>query len=135
MQQFKAFRSLFSIVLVCIVAWSGFSNPALAASNSTNLATGNSVTSFTEKLWHGFGLESFLDGFWNGFGNAAGGVTGAVVTCYAVDALIVPVAPPVGAYLSSACPGIGAIAGIAGKSAVKAEVSKDAYILERAMAH
>jgi len=53
--------------------------------------------------------------YWNGFLEAIGGVTGGAVgtvaTCYAVDAFIAPIAPPVALYLAGMCPTIGATVG------------------------
>lgn len=97
----KAFRSLFAVILSCLISWNIIATPAFAASDS-------------------FG--SFINGFWQALGGVFGAATGTVVTCYAVDTLIAPFAPPVAAYLAPMCPVIGgtvgAFGGAAGASAI-----------------
>lgn len=96
----KAFRSLFAVILTCLIAWNGFVTPAFAASDS---------------------VGSFTNGFWEGLGGVFGAATGTVVVCYTVDAVIAPVAPPVAAYLATMCPAIGlTVGGIGGAAAVNA---------------
>ena len=89
----KAFRSLFAVILSCVIAWNGFASPALAATSDS--------------------VDSFMNGFWY----VVGGATATVVTCYTVDFLIAPVAPPVAAYLATMCPAIGAAGGFGGFAA------------------
>jgi len=65
-----------------------------------------------------------MNGFWQGLGGVFGAVTGTLVTCYAVDVLIVPVAPPVAAYLATMCPAIGAtVGGFSGFTGVRSVVT------------
>ena len=92
----KAFRSLFAVILSCVIAWNGFASPAFAASDS---------------------VGSFINGFWYTVGGFLGGAAATVVTCYTVDVLIAPVAPPVAAYLATMCPAIGAAGGLGGFAA------------------
>jgi hypothetical protein len=88
------------VILSCVIAWNGFASPAFAASDS---------------------VGSFINGFWQAFGGVVGMATGTVVTCYAVDVLIAPVAPPVAAYLATMCPAIGAtVGGFGGVAGAKA---------------
>lgn len=96
----KVFRSFCSVILTCVIAWSCFSPPAFAASDPA---------------------DSFMNGFWQGLGGFFGAVTGTVVTCYAVDVLLLPVAPPVAAYLAPMCPAIGV--GVGSFAGAKAIVS------------
>ncbi|MEG4583419.1 hypothetical protein QUA71_27995 [Microcoleus sp. MON1_C5] len=98
----KAFRSLFAVILSCVIAWNGFASPAFAASDS---------------------VGSFINGFWSFVGGAAG----AVVTCYTVDVLIAPVAPPVAAYLAPMCGAIGAVGGGVGGGLAGAKAIAGAY--------
>lgn len=69
-----------------------------------------------------FDVDSFVNGFWQAFGGVIGGATGTIATCYAVDVLIAPVAPPAAAYLAAMCPAIGAtvtgVGGAAGATAI-----------------
>lgn len=89
----KAFRSLFAVILSCVIAWNGFASPAFAASDS---------------------VGSFINGFWYAVGGIVGGATGTVVTCYTVDVLIASVAPPVAVYLAPMCATTGAVGGFGG---------------------
>jgi len=98
MRPVKVFRSLFALILTCMIAWNSFSTPVLAASDS---------------------LGSFTNGFWQALGGVVGAATGTVAVCYAVDVLIAPAAPPVAVYLATVCPAIGAtVGGIGGMAGV-----------------
>lgn len=97
----KIVRSLFAVLLTCVIALNTFVSPAFAANDSA--------------------IGSLVNGFWQGLGAVIGGAAGTVVTCYAVDVLIAPVAPPAAAYLATVCPAIGATVGVgsaAGASAM-----------------
>lgn len=87
-------HSSFAILLTLMIALTGFVKPAYAYSGGE-----------FGSLWNGF-LE--------GIGGVVGGAVGTVATCYAVDALIAPVSPPVAAYLAGMCPAIGVTVGGAG---------------------
>ncbi|MEW6499497.1 MAG: hypothetical protein AB1589_44585 [Cyanobacteriota bacterium] len=91
----KAFRSLFAVILSCVIAWNGFASPAFAASDP---------------------VGSVINGFWG----AVGAAIGSVATCYTVDVLIAPVAPPVAIYLAPMCAAMGAVGGFGGAEAAKA---------------
>ncbi len=96
----KAFRSLFAVILTCLIAWNGFVTPAFAASDS---------------------VGSFTHGFWEALGGVLGGATGTVVVCYTVNAVIAPVAPPVAVYLAPMCPAIGfTVGGLGGAATANA---------------
>jgi hypothetical protein len=86
----KAFRSLFAVILSCLISWNIIATPAFAASDP---------------------FDSLINGFWQGLGGLLGGASGTLVTCYAVDILIAPIAPPVAAYLAPMCSAIGGAAG------------------------
>ena len=116
----KMIRSLFAIILTFTIAFNGFARPAHADTDayletySTPVAgviseeSAYPHTDLPPESTHGSPL---VDSFLRAVGVASGGVVGTVVACYAVDALIVPVAPPVAAYLAGLCPVIGAAAG------------------------
>jgi hypothetical protein len=87
----KIGRSLLAIVLTCVIALNGFVNPAFAE-------TGTAV-------------DSFSKGFWEGLGGIVGGAAGVVLVCYGVDVVILPIAPPVAAYLATICPVVGGVVG------------------------
>ena len=89
----KIVRSLFAVLLTCVIALNTFVSPAFAANDSA-------VNS-----------NSWVNRFWQGFVTAAGGLAGTVVTCYAVDVLIAPVNPAAAAYVATVCPAIGVTAG------------------------
>jgi len=78
-------RSLFAVILTCVIALNGFISPAYASTESS--------------------VNSFTNGFWQAVGGAVGGAVGIVATCYAVDVLIAPAMPPVAVYLAGMCPG------------------------------
>ncbi|MBW4683050.1 MAG: hypothetical protein KME19_23640 [Microcoleus vaginatus WJT46-NPBG5] len=88
----KASRSLFAVILTCVIAWNGFATPAFAASDP---------------------VGSIINGFWG----AIGAAMGSVATCYTVDLLIAPVAPPVAIYLAPICGAVGAAGGALGGAA------------------
>lgn len=88
----KMVRSLFAMLLTCVIVLNSFVSPAFAANDSA--------------------VDSFVNGFWQGWGAWIGGTAAMVVTCYAVDVLIAPVAPPAAAYLATVCPAIGVTVGV-----------------------
>lgn len=116
----KMIRSLFAIILTFTIAFNGFARPAHADNNayletySTPVAgviSEESAYPHTDLSLESTDSSPFIDSFLRGLGMAIGTVGGTVVACYAVDALIMPVAPPVGVYLAGVCPFIGAAAG------------------------
>jgi len=97
-------RSTSAVFLTLVIALNCFVTPAYAF-------TGDSFDSYYE-------VTSAATSVWKGFLGALGGVMGAAVgtvaTCYAVDALIAPIAPPVAVYLAGVCPTFGVTVGGAG---------------------
>lgn len=93
----KMIRSLFAVILTCAIALNSFVSPAFADTGSN--------------------VDSFVNGFWQSFGAVVGSAAGTVATCYAVDVLIAPIAPPVAAYLAPMCSIIGLPGGVGGAAA------------------
>jgi hypothetical protein len=91
MLQVKTVRSLLAVLLTLTIALTSFVRPAYA--------------------FDGASFFPFWNGVLEGLGGVVGGAVGTVATCYAVDAFIAPVAPPVAVYLAGMCPAIGAAAG------------------------
>ncbi|MFM6151796.1 MAG: hypothetical protein ACKPE3_02165 [Sphaerospermopsis kisseleviana] len=107
----KIFRSVFAVVLTCVIALSGFTGLAFADTGQrTNvLFEANSLAfTFPNPI---SSIDSLVKGFWQGLGGIIGTAAGTVLVCYTVDVAIAPVAPPVAAYLTPMCPAIGAVAG------------------------
>jgi hypothetical protein len=92
----KIFRSVFAVILICVIALNGFTGSAFADNSAK--------------------VDSFTNGFFSFLGLAVATVT----VCYTVDVLIAPVAPPVALYLAPLCPVIGATVGGATTVAVNA---------------
>gem|GEM_PF-6028022 len=111
----KIVRSLFAVLLTCVIALNGFVSPVYASTESIALNDFVSpVYASTESA-----VDSFTDGFWDSVGNVFGKAATYVAICYAVDVLIAPVAPPVAAYLAGMCPASGAmVGGVGGVGAV-----------------
>jgi hypothetical protein len=101
----KIFRSVFAVILTCIIALNGFTGSAFADTRST----ANSLLETTSLA--AINPESVADSFVNTFLTAVatviGGATGTVAVCYTVDVIIAPFAPPVAAYLAGTCGLIG----------------------------
>lgn len=103
----KLVRSLFAVFLTCVIALNSFISPAFADTGSV-VNSSDVSPAFADT---GSAVKSFVNGFWYTFGTIVGGATGTVATCYTVDVLIAPVAPPAAAYLATMCPAIGAAVG------------------------
>ena len=95
----KIVRSLFTLLLTCVIALNCFISPAFADTGSS--------------------IDSFVNGFWQAIGAVVGGATATVATCYAVDVFIAPFAPPAAAYLATLCPAIGGTVGVGGAVGIK----------------
>lgn len=91
----KLVRSLFAVLLTCVIALNCFASPAFAVTGSLAFADTDSAT------------DSFVRNFWGVIGTAAG----TVVVCYVFPFLIAPIAPPVAASLTGMCPAIGVLLG------------------------
>lgn len=97
----KIVRSLFAVLLSCVIALNCFTSPAFADTGSS--------------------INSFVNGFWQAIGAVVGGAAATVATCYAVDVFIAPVAPPAAAYLATLCPAIGGtVGGVGGAVSINA---------------
>jgi hypothetical protein len=108
-------RFWLSICLCCLVFLNANILPAKAEVNF-DLSKVQSVNTsfnfaFVESGMAESAIKSLSDGFWSGLGNVAGGIAGATTACYLIDALIVPIAPPVAVVMTTYCPFVGGAAG------------------------